>query len=202
MPSSWLGTPAVSRRTMLGGVRTESNTSLAPPSARSTAISAPELPLPDDEHATAAVGGGIAILGRVDDLAVERARPVRHERHVALPRRHHDPLRSDGPLDVRTTQPFACLSTRSTSTPVRTSSRDGRRTASDTRRPGHARATVRTPAGSRSREGPTASERCAGAACRTGRPRPRPSRHARGRRHARRSARASRRPRARTPPRR
>jgi hypothetical protein len=36
----------MSRRTMLGGVRTDSNTSAAPPSARSTAISAPELPPP------------------------------------------------------------------------------------------------------------------------------------------------------------
>ena len=46
MPNSWLGTPAVSRRTIPGGVRTESSTSAAPPSTRSTAISAPELPVP------------------------------------------------------------------------------------------------------------------------------------------------------------
>ena len=46
MPSSWLGTPSVSRRTTAGGVRTDRSTALAPERAMSIAISAPELPAP------------------------------------------------------------------------------------------------------------------------------------------------------------
>jgi hypothetical protein len=46
-------------RTMLGGVRTESSTSLAPPSARSTAISAPELPLPTTRTRRPRYGEGL-----------------------------------------------------------------------------------------------------------------------------------------------
>ena len=45
IPKSWLGTPRVVLRTMLGGVRTDRSTR-APASARSTAISAAELPAP------------------------------------------------------------------------------------------------------------------------------------------------------------
>ena len=43
--TSWLGTPRVARRTMFGGVRTDSSTDEAT-SATSTAISAAELPAP------------------------------------------------------------------------------------------------------------------------------------------------------------
>ena len=59
IPSTWLGNPSMSRRTMFGGVRTESDTSRAPPSARSTAISAPELPAPTTSTRCAAYGAGL-----------------------------------------------------------------------------------------------------------------------------------------------
>ena len=44
MPTSCAGIPAVARRMICGGVRTDSRERDAPPSARSVAISAPELP--------------------------------------------------------------------------------------------------------------------------------------------------------------
>ena len=46
MPISCAGMPAVARRMICGGVRTESRELDAPPSARSVAISAPEFPAP------------------------------------------------------------------------------------------------------------------------------------------------------------
>ena len=46
IPTTWVGMPRNSRFWMLGGVRMEICTSRAPPSRRSTAISAPELPEP------------------------------------------------------------------------------------------------------------------------------------------------------------
>jgi hypothetical protein len=58
IPSSWLGTPSVSRRTMLGAVRTARKTSVAPPSIRSTAISAPEFPAPTTRTRRPAYGAG------------------------------------------------------------------------------------------------------------------------------------------------
>ena len=183
MPSSWLGTPSVSRRTMLGGVRTESSTSVAPPSARSTAISAPELPLPTTRTRLPAVGGWIAVVRRVDDLAREFARPIRDERHVALPRRDHDPFCCHRAAR-RSHRPAAgvLVDTLDLDTRREHRGRGGPRSAADTRQRVHARATSRTPAGSGSREGPTASEPCAAAACRSVSPRrPRP-RRARARR--------------------
>ena len=45
MPNTWLGIPNRSRRTMFGGVRTDSVT-LAPAPSRSSAISVAELPAP------------------------------------------------------------------------------------------------------------------------------------------------------------
>ncbi|HET7571563.1 MAG TPA: hypothetical protein VFJ77_02710 [Gaiellaceae bacterium] len=46
IPIAWAGIPAVVRRTICGGVRTDSQERAAPPSATSVAISAPELPAP------------------------------------------------------------------------------------------------------------------------------------------------------------
>ena len=57
MPSSWLGTPRVSRRTMFGGVRTDSST-WAPAPTSSTAISAAEFPAPTTSTCLPAYGEG------------------------------------------------------------------------------------------------------------------------------------------------
>ena len=45
-PNTWVGSPSTSRRTIAGGVLTDSATAAAPCSTRSTAISAPEFPAP------------------------------------------------------------------------------------------------------------------------------------------------------------
>jgi len=58
-PIAWLGIPKRSRRTMSGGVRTEHHTLPAPPSARSTAISAPELPEPTTSTERPRYGSGL-----------------------------------------------------------------------------------------------------------------------------------------------
>ena len=58
IPSSCVGTPSVSRRTTIGGVRTLSRTRAAPPSARSVAISAPEFPEPTTSTSLPEYGRG------------------------------------------------------------------------------------------------------------------------------------------------
>ena len=81
MPISCAGMPAVARRTICGGVRTDSRERFAPPSATSCAISAPEFPAPTTSTSRPRNGCGVAILRRVDQLAGELRRgPASRER--------------------------------------------------------------------------------------------------------------------------
>ena len=74
---------------MPGGVRTESSTSLAPPSARSTAISAPEFPVPTTRTRRPRYGAALRYSRGVDDLDAVRAGPVGRRGHVAQTRGDH-----------------------------------------------------------------------------------------------------------------
>ena len=58
MPMSCAGMPAVARRTICGGVRTDRRERLAPPSITSCAISAPELPAPTTRTSRSRNGAG------------------------------------------------------------------------------------------------------------------------------------------------
>lgn len=59
IPRSWVGIPIMSRRTVFGAVRAPMRTRAAPPSARSTAISDPELPVPTTSTSRPAYGAGL-----------------------------------------------------------------------------------------------------------------------------------------------
>ncbi|HKT44142.1 MAG TPA: hypothetical protein VJQ85_05025 [Gaiellaceae bacterium] len=58
IPISCAGIPAVARRTICGGVRTDSRLREAPPSATSVAISAPEFPAPTTRTSRPRYGAG------------------------------------------------------------------------------------------------------------------------------------------------
>src|SRR6476661_1992080 len=100
--------PSVSRRTMAGAVRTASRTSSAPPSATSTAISAPELPAPTTstlrfDHAVGRddiPGSG----GALDPFDLD-ARPNLERGHLGVPLEVLDHPVTRRPLAERTGHP-------------------------------------------------------------------------------------------------
>ena len=69
------GKPPTSRRTMFGGVRTASRTDRAPPSTRSTAISAPVLPAPTTSTSRPAYGEGLRYADACTSSPVKPSRP-------------------------------------------------------------------------------------------------------------------------------
>ncbi len=89
MPISWAGMPAVARRTICGGVRTDRRDRRAPPSITSCAISAPEFPAPTTSTSRSRNGSGFMYAGRVDELAGEAvaAGPIGNERRAVVARR-------------------------------------------------------------------------------------------------------------------
>ena len=106
--SSVVGTGPSCRGMMFGGVRIASRTVAAPPSARSAAISAPELPAPTTSTSRPAKAPGVPVLRRVHDLAPESllARPVRPNRGVAVSGGDHDlPRRERAVVEGRGPQP-------------------------------------------------------------------------------------------------
>ena len=90
IPISCAGTPAVARRTICGGVRTERRVRTAPPSATSVAISAPEFPAPTTSTSRPRNGSGFRYSDGVDQLAGEALAPgpVRDERLPVVAGRH------------------------------------------------------------------------------------------------------------------
>ena len=85
IPSACAGMPKRSRRTMFGGVRTDSRTRAAPPSTRSTAISAPEFPVPTTSTSRPrnAPDFGTRPSGRARG-GTPPGRPLDRARHVAV----------------------------------------------------------------------------------------------------------------------
>ena len=79
--------PGPVRSTMLGGVRADSHTLRAPPSARSCAISMPEQPGPTTSTTLSANGSGVPVFAGVRQLALEQIapRPVGHDRLRLVP---------------------------------------------------------------------------------------------------------------------
>ena len=75
IPISCAGMPAVARRTICGGVRTESRERTAPPSATSVAISAPELPAPTTSTSRPRNGAGFRYSDEWISSPVKPSRP-------------------------------------------------------------------------------------------------------------------------------
>ena len=75
MPVRWAGQPAVERRTMCGIVRTARRTRAAPPSTRSTAISAPVLPTPTTSTSLPAYGAALRYSPACSSSPVYASRP-------------------------------------------------------------------------------------------------------------------------------
>ena len=193
MPISCAGMPAVARRMICGGVRTESRELDAPPSARSVAISAPEFPAPTTSTSRPRYGSGIPVLRRVDELAGKpvAAGPVGDPRSAVVARRHDHRLGAQRPVREGE-QPAVARRGRS----ARPRCRSARRAAPPSRSPGDTRSrrrgrpSVRSGAGSACPAGRRAAAACAGAAGRSARARRRrapalpPARAARGPRAA------------------
>ena len=79
--------PGPVRSTMLGGVRADSHTLRAPPSARSCAISMPEQPGPHHQHDPVREWLGVPVFAGVRQLALEQVapRPIGHGRLRLVP---------------------------------------------------------------------------------------------------------------------
>ncbi|HEX3055161.1 MAG TPA: hypothetical protein VHP82_03370 [Gaiellaceae bacterium] len=75
MPMSCAGIPAVARRTICGGVRTDRRLEDAPPSATSVAISAPELPAPTTRTSRPRYGSGLRYCDEWMNSRVKSSRP-------------------------------------------------------------------------------------------------------------------------------
>ena len=178
MPISCAGMPAVARRTICGGVRTESLELLRSAVGDVVRDLGAGVAGADDEHVAAAVRLGVPILRRVHELAGEavEARPVGDERRAVVARRDDDGRRAAARARSRGASRRRRGRSASTRVPVRTSSPcASRRRRAGTRSGRRARPSGRSGAASAAREGPRGGAACAAAAGRSARATPRPA---------------------------